>query len=37
MPGCWYGPKLSNVDPQQGREVVDVGAFSGGRGEEFPW
>jgi len=29
MPGCWYGPKLSNVDPQSGREVGDVGACDG--------
>ena len=29
--------KLSNVDLQPGREVGDVGAFGGGRGDEFPW
>jgi hypothetical protein len=33
MPGCWYRPKLSNVDPRQGR---DVGTFGGGRGKELP-
>jgi hypothetical protein len=37
MPGCWYGAKLPNVDPQPGREVGDVSARGGGRGEEFPW
>jgi hypothetical protein len=26
MPGCWYGPKLSNVDPQSRRDVGDFGA-----------
>jgi len=36
MPGSRYGAKLSNVDLQPGREVGDVGAFGGGRGEEFP-
>ena len=36
MPGCWYGANLPNVDPQPGREVGDVGACGGGRGEEFP-
>jgi len=29
MPGWWYGQKLSNVDPQSGREVGDVGACGG--------
>jgi hypothetical protein len=29
MPGCWYGPKLPDVDPQPGRKVSDVGAFTG--------
>jgi hypothetical protein len=36
MLGHWYGAKLSNVDPQPGREVSDVGAVGSGRGEEFP-
>ena len=36
MPGCWYGAKLPNVEPRPGREVGNVGAFGGGRGEEFP-
>jgi len=31
MPGCWYGPKFPNVDPQPGREVDDVRAFGGRR------
>jgi len=35
MPGCWYGPKLSNVDSQPGHEVGDIGAFGRGRGEEI--
>ena len=36
IPEGWYGPKLSNVDPQPGSEIGNVGAFRGGRGEEFP-
>ena len=34
--GLLYGPKLPDVDLQPGREVGDVGAFDGGRDEEFP-
>lgn len=30
------GAKLPNVDFQPGCEVVDVGAFGEGRGEEIP-
>jgi len=36
MPGCWYGSKLPNVDPQPGREVGDVGAFGGERAKDSP-
>jgi len=35
MPGCWHGPKLSNVDPQPGRKVGE-GAFGGGKGDDIP-
>jgi hypothetical protein len=35
MPECSYGKNLSDVDPQPGCEVGDVGAVGGGRGEEF--
>ena len=30
------GPKLSNVDPQPGREISDVCALGGERGKEIP-
>jgi len=36
MLGCWYRPKLSNVDPQPGREISDVCALGGERGKEIP-
>ena len=29
MPGCLYGAKFPNVDPQSGREIGDVGALGG--------
>ena len=36
MPRCWYGTKLSDVDPQPGHEVVMLEQSAGEGAKNFP-